>query len=106
MIIKQIPDIFKANGYYYKLIRRVDEYVLYEQKSRLTCNAISYEVHQIRIRPISEFHSKIDRDINRYTHYEKLAGNSEFGKFAWSFATLEGVKMVWPIFFNEMVVAK
>ena len=96
--IKSIPETFRVNGYDYKFVKRVGGVVLYEQlmKGKVFC----YGVHKIRLilLPLESlaYSKMID---GGYTHYEKLAVNEDFGKYAWSYRYLPDVEVK----FKELV---
>ena len=84
-----LPDSFKANGYFYELMKRSGCVALFSQRNRSGVLQ-GYEVHVVQIRP--------DRTSNFagrsvfWTCKEVPASNTQFGKYAWSFQHLENAQ--------------
>ena len=76
--MKKIPETFMHEGRRFELEQRTDHVALYRQ-IHLTYGLIAYEVHIIRVRPAQNI-----RGVS-YEPSERLAGNSNFGYYAWSF---------------------
>ena len=73
-----IPQNYKQAGYFMSLIEREGDAAMYADASRTY-----FEVHKVRVRPA-------ERIVTRhYPVREILAGNEEFGTFAWACVNLE-----------------
>lgn len=81
--MKMIPETFSLRGMKYRLLERTDKKALYEQQSKEFNIITGYEVHIIRHRKggFSSFAGKKFVSKDR----EILAGDEEFGKYAWTF---------------------
>jgi hypothetical protein len=84
---------YKKNSFYYELVKRVDNFAIFKQRLRPGVGCLAYEVIVIRS---YETHM---RGENVVQASEFAPGNEEFGKFGWSFPTLEEaeVKFQWLI---------
>lgn len=88
--MKPIPNNFRKNSWDYKLIKRVGDVVIYAQSKKGIIKA--YETHKIRQKTAStcEFHGSVGKVITvNHPNREILAGNEDFGRYGWTFFTLE-----------------
>jgi len=87
-MIEKIKNVFRKNGYDYKLIARNGMVAMYAQMTNGVIGA--YEVHKIRVKKASKaiYHQigKEPVEIMR-PEQEILAGNGEFGMYGWGFQT-------------------
>lgn len=80
--IKKIREEFTTNGYKFKLIGRINDIAIFKGTKELESGDVNcYEVHKIRI---------VKSDYIDSPYKEKLASESEFGRYGWSFYTFEG----------------
>jgi len=78
----EVPKMFKVGGFTHYLLKFGVQWAVYESKNELGC-VVGYELHKLRIRPPCTAFGK------EYGEAVRLAGNEEFGKWAWSFSTKE-----------------
>jgi len=86
-----LPETFKKNGYFYFMLSRGDNAVIYEQSAREDCvfmkDVCGYEVFEIRIQKEST-RTIMGQDIT-YPEKERLPSDESFGYWAWTFRTWE-----------------
>lgn len=82
--IKLAPRSFKANEHTYNHWVRNDKFIIYEQKNS-NGTIVAYELHKLRIREAKE--GVINGRPYSVPKREALAGNEEFGRYAWSYPT-------------------
>lgn len=89
------PVSFGANGYSYKLVRCSDGLALFSQhKKNAGGTPWGYEVHVLRW--VDETKAIIKGKEVIFAAGIKLAGNEEFGEWAWAFRALEDVYERFP----------
>lgn len=92
-MLELIKETFMLNGFEFKLLERKGDIVLYELNKTLwkgTKDEVSwreYEVHKVRVKLIP-----IQWQNKEFTHRERLAGESAFGRYGWSFLELKRAK--------------
>lgn len=96
MNIKPLPTKFKTNGLNYQLIKRQENICLVKVMNNAEV-IVGYEIHKIRVCLLPTAWLKNISYAN-YTHYERYASNEDFGKWAWSYLTLDQVKKDYSIF--------
>ena len=107
MKMRQIKDSFKSNGFNYQLIKREGKIAMYSQSKKEADNGEEdvwgYEVHKVRVLPPRN--TKIKQRNGSYRPLiqpkrEELAGNEDFGLYAWTCDDLEHAEQV----FKEKVI--
>jgi hypothetical protein len=97
--IKNIPESKKSKHLWIVLLKDLGDYALYFNKTD-NCFA-GFEVHKIRIRKATEHDIKC-KDGSVHHLFEPLrraiAGNEDFGKFAWHYPNLSLVYEKYPEF--------
>ncbi len=90
MKLKRIPELFRTNGYDYKLLKRAQHTAIYEQLDKGI--VIHHETHKLKIMKsaIIKLHNHDGTNrVVKIPRREVLATNSNFGYFGWSFETLK-----------------
>jgi hypothetical protein len=82
--MERIATKIRKNGFDYTQILRGGRSLLYEQ--HVTPRIQHYEVFEIRKAPARIINGK------PYPEKERFPGNEDFGKWAWSYTTLERAK--------------
>lgn len=80
--LQRIPERFGKNGYDFELIERAPGVALF----RLSCRreaVVAWEVHKVRV--MEERTTEMGGRRVHWPRREILAGNEEFGTYAWSF---------------------
>jgi len=80
--MQEIPKTFKKNGLILTLAQRTAKLALYEARSPEN-KPRAWEVHKIRIMP--PVIMKLGHIEKSLPEREVLAGNEQFGKYAWSY---------------------
>ncbi len=84
MKIKKIKTEFKKNGFIHKLMKRVGNIALLEQRNS-GGSTLGYEVHKVRCLTIRGDQGGDDKLLDEgYTHKEKSPSNEQFGMYGWS----------------------
>jgi hypothetical protein len=96
-----IPETFRENGWDYTLVRRDGKYAIYRQGG--PNRPAAFEVHVIRrstsdrvfkekVATLADGTKKVYPETVIPTGSEFLAGNEDFGSYAWSLPTLEAAE--------------
>jgi hypothetical protein len=83
--MEPLKQEFKTNGLSYRLVDRLDNLALVQVFGGDFDYPRGYEVHKVRVRKAESVFGKA------YPEHEIYASNEEFGSYAWSYVTLEGV---------------
>ena len=85
------PKTFRKNGYDYQLIARnaPKNFALYAQNKN-GGPMVAYEIHKLRLKPETEVNGTI------FPPGPKLASNEEFGKYGWTYTSLQNIREHWP----------
>lgn len=97
--IQPLPQTTTKNGYHYTLLKRSDKAALYEQKVEKEINGVpgetvGYEVIFIKVSKSYSLtakptkNNKTNLKIYTYPAAEVFPGNGEWGKFGWTYNTL------------------
>lgn len=88
-----LGDSFSKNGFHYEQILRDGNWAIFKQRLRPGVGELAYEVIRIKVAPEWIVGGKV------IPAHEVGPSNEEFGKFGWSYPTLERAKVK----FYEMV---
>ena len=80
--IKKLPEIISRNGFEYRLHNRTEKKAIYSQHFKKR-KIIAYEVFKIKL---SNPYPFSDSDFDKIEYFPS---NESFGKFAWTYKTLD-----------------
>ena len=106
---KELPESKRSNNVWIVLLKDLGDYALYLNKTN-NCFA-GFEVHKIRIRPAGGFDvTQKDGSVRHVSVPERrvIAGNEEFGRYAWHFPNIGVVYKNYPQFkkYNQEIETK
>jgi hypothetical protein len=90
---------FKKNGQRYCQIKRNNKAVIYSQKNEVG-RMIGYEVWKIKIQKAFAFTNY------QYPSKERIPGNNDFGKWAWSVGTLDRAEEILELLTHNKPVTR
>jgi len=97
MKVKKLKDSFKTNGLDYSVMRRTEKVALVGVHHRSHSEPHAYETHLIKV---TKPHLRDTEAIEQgFEMVERLASNEQFGKYGWSWLTLEDAEQS----FNQLV---
>lgn len=84
--MKPLGTTYRKNTYHYEQVIRDGDLAIFKQRLRPGEGCLAFEVIRVRQDP--------DRMIagTLVPAHERAPGNEEFGRFGWSFSTLEAAK--------------
>jgi hypothetical protein len=85
--MEKLPENIKKNGFDYKQVKRTDKAAIYAQYMTGGTLLIGYEVFQIFEQKESD--TIIAGNPIHYENKELFPSDEAFGKFAWSFQSLQ-----------------
>ena len=110
MKVKTIPETLRINRFNYDLYKREGDVAILRQEL-VEGELFAFEVHIVRkkalLPPKEGYSGKFTEHLKKlfdagYSHMEFLAGNEEFGRYAWTYREIERAESK----FNELVEAQ